>query len=96
MVLVNSYLIALYSDTGRERLINLKNQDDFRLQLVDSLLVLGKQASNAKIPRKRLFAYMNGEWRGNQSTYVSARVCQDAYQERLHSLQRREVYGQVV
>ena len=60
-VLVNCYLIALYSDTGRERLINFRNQDDFRLQLVDSLLALGDQCRNAKVPRKRTFGHMNGE-----------------------------------
>jgi hypothetical protein len=60
-VLVNCYLIALYSDTNRKRFINFRSQDDFRIQLVELLLDLGTNNTSAKIPRKRGFSHINTE-----------------------------------
>jgi hypothetical protein len=62
-VLVNCYLIALYSETDGERLINFRSQDNFCIQLVESLLDLGTHSkiTSAKVPRKRGFSHMNAE-----------------------------------
>jgi hypothetical protein len=58
---VNCYLIALYSDIEGDRLIKFRSQDDFRMQLVEALLDLGKAALDGEVPRKRSFAHMNAE-----------------------------------
>jgi hypothetical protein len=53
--LVNCYLLALYSDIGimtSEREIDFRSQQDFRRQLIDSLLGMSK-ASNPS-PKKRV------------------------------------------
>jgi hypothetical protein len=54
-------LIALYSETDGEHLINFRSQDNFRIQLVELLLDLGIRDTSAKVPRKRGFLYMNTE-----------------------------------
>jgi hypothetical protein len=54
-------LIALYSETDRERFINFRSQDNFRIQLVELLLDLGTYGTSTKIPRKKGFSYMNTE-----------------------------------
>jgi hypothetical protein len=61
IVLVNCYLIALYSETDRERLINFRSQDNFCIQLIELLLDLGTHGTSAKISRKKGFSYMNAE-----------------------------------
>jgi hypothetical protein len=42
IVLVNSYLLALYSDVPKPRQISFRSQQDFRKQLVGSLLAMGR------------------------------------------------------
>jgi hypothetical protein len=61
IILVNCYLIALYSETDGERLINFRSQDNFRIQLVELLLDLGTHSTSAKVSRKRGFSYINTE-----------------------------------
>jgi hypothetical protein len=55
-VLVNSYLIALYS--GAEEGVKYESQDKFRLEIIEALLHLGK---DAEVPRKRVFCHTNQE-----------------------------------
>ena len=44
MVLINCYLLALYSDVLEPREIDFRSQKDFRRQLVRSLLAMGKRS----------------------------------------------------
>ena len=39
--LVNCYLVAFYSDIEGERQVKFRSQQDFRLQIIDALLVMG-------------------------------------------------------
>lgn len=61
MVLVNCCLLSLYSDTGQERLVKFRNQDDCRLQLVESLLHMSTATPDAEIPRKKSFGHIYAE-----------------------------------
>lgn len=56
-VLVNTYLIARHSPPSETTSINFRSQRDFRLKLVQSLLVLGKELS--RLSRKRSIAHMS-------------------------------------
>ena len=51
IVLVNSYLLALYSDAPEPRQINFRSQQDFRRQLIGALLAMGKD-SNVSLKRR--------------------------------------------
>ena len=51
IVLVNSYLIAIYS--GAKEGVKYESQDKFRLEIIEALLRLGKDAGG---PLKRLFS----------------------------------------
>jgi hypothetical protein len=42
IVLVNCYLLALYSNMPKPREINFRSQQDFRIKLIGSLLAMGK------------------------------------------------------
>jgi hypothetical protein len=55
-VLINCYLLALYSEWEGKRMP--RSQDDFRVKLVESLLVLGQ---DAKVPRKRVYPHTDSE-----------------------------------
>ena len=57
-VLVNSYLVALNSDVKTDRQVNFRNQHDFRIQIIESLLVMSK---NTPGPRKRRFSHINND-----------------------------------
>jgi hypothetical protein len=55
-VLVNCYLVTFYSDVKKERQIKFRLQRDFCIQIINALLVIGKDLS---VPKKRRFAYNN-------------------------------------
>ena len=55
-VLVNTYLIAFYSRKKVETKIKFRSQKDFRVQIIDSLLEMGKDTPG---PRKRQRASTN-------------------------------------
>jgi hypothetical protein len=52
IVLVNSYLLALYSDAPEPRQINFRSQQDFRRQLIGALLAMGKDSNVS--PKRRI------------------------------------------
>jgi hypothetical protein len=43
-VLVNSYLLALYSDAPEPRQVSFRSQQDFKRQLIGSLLAIGRSS----------------------------------------------------
>lgn len=47
VVLSNCFLICKYSDYAVET-VNLRNQDDFRIQLIELLIALGKDAPGSR------------------------------------------------
>jgi hypothetical protein len=55
-VLVNYYLLALYSEWEGKKIP--RSQDNFRIQLVELLLTLGK---NTEVPKKQVFPYTDSE-----------------------------------
>ena len=55
-VLVNCYLVAFYSDIEGERQIKFRSQQDFRIQIIDSLLTIGE---DAPAPKKQRLPYSN-------------------------------------
>jgi hypothetical protein len=55
-VLVNCYLVTFYSNIKRERQIKFRSQRDFRIQIIDALLAIGK---DPPVPKKRRFAHNN-------------------------------------
>jgi hypothetical protein len=57
-VLVNSYLLALYSDVPEPRQINFRSQQDFRRQLVGALLAMGKDSDIS--PKRRISRISQG------------------------------------
>ena len=57
-VLVNCYLLALCSDVPKPRQISFRSQQDFRTQLVGSLLAMGK---DSEICRKRRISVISQE-----------------------------------
>ena len=47
-VLVNTYLVSFYSDIDGERPINFRSQRDFRIQIIEGLLAMGKDDMGIK------------------------------------------------
>jgi hypothetical protein len=52
VALINSYLLALCSDVPKPREVNFRSQQDFRRQLIGSLLALGKESNIC--PKRRI------------------------------------------
>jgi hypothetical protein len=64
-VLVNSYLVAFYSEVEGKRQIKFRNQHDFRIQIIEGLLKIGKGVLGL---RKRRFSYSNCD---NSNTQIT-------------------------
>ncbi len=56
VALVNSYLLSLCSDIESHREVNFRSQQDFRIQLVDALLYMAK---DARVSPKRRVSHMS-------------------------------------
>jgi hypothetical protein len=56
ITLVNSYLLSLYSNLKGQREVNFRLWQDFRIQLVNALLHIAK---NAQVSPKRRISYMS-------------------------------------
>ena len=56
MVLVKTYLLALYSDVEAPRSVSFRSQQDFRIQLMDALLY---KAKTSEPSRKRSISYIS-------------------------------------
>ena len=55
-VLVNTYLVSLYSNIDEEREVKFRNQRDFRMQIIEGLLAMSKPVP---VPKKRYFSHSN-------------------------------------
>ena len=56
VVFVNCYLLSRYSDIDGKREVNFRSQADFRNQIIQALLVIGKDAPGI---RKHVFSHTN-------------------------------------
>jgi hypothetical protein len=54
--LVNCYLVSFYVKTDWEREVSFRNQRDFRMQIVESLLAMSQRGTG---PQKRRYPYSN-------------------------------------
>jgi len=57
-VLINYYLLALYSDVPEPRQISFRSQQDFRRQLIGSLLAMGRDSEIC--PKRRISQISQG------------------------------------
>jgi hypothetical protein len=64
-ILVNSYLVAFYSKVKGKRQIKFRNQHDFRIQIIEGPLEIGKGALGL---RKRRFSHSNCDDSNTQIT----------------------------
>ena len=56
IVLVNTYLVSLYSNIDEEKEVKFQNQRDFRMQIIKGLLAINKPVP---VPKKRRFSHSN-------------------------------------
>lgn len=51
-VLVNTYLVSYYSDVEGKRPINFRSQRDFRIQIIEGLILMSKNALDMRKPHE--------------------------------------------
>jgi hypothetical protein len=76
-VLINTYLLALYSDVAEPRQVKFRSQEKFRINIIEALL---QKAKLSHISKKRTISYISTEADDTpafQHTQVSVKVQKD-------------------